>query len=166
MRQYNYFDELYHQGVKGMKWGKHLTTAQVNKAASDTIEGKYGNGQERRNQLGSNYDQIQSKVNEKLSSKEKSKETTEKTDDKSKMLKTVKNGEKLAKQVINGKFGNGAERVKALGNKYAYVQNIVNEKLYGKERAKAIAKKYGWDFSTTKKSKTTKATKNKKSSEK
>ena len=44
--------ELYHQGVKGMKWRKHLTNKEIDQAADDTISGKYGNGQKRKDELG------------------------------------------------------------------------------------------------------------------
>lgn len=155
-------NELYHHGVKGMKWGKHLTAEQVNQAATDVMNGRYGNGDERKKNLGSHYSEIQKKVNEQASGKD-SKDDKSKSSDK--YDKNVKDGEKIAKQVIAGKFGNGNKRVKSLGSKYAYVQNIVNQKLLGKSKAKAIAKKRGWDFSDSKKSsKKTSSTKSSKSS--
>ena len=40
--------------------------------------------------------------------------------------------ETLAKEVINGAYGNGAERMKRLGSKYQQVQNLVNDMLLGK----------------------------------
>ena len=46
--------------------------------------------------------------------------------------------EELAKQVINGKFGNGTSRKKALGNKYNDVQKIVNSKMGSKRNHKTI----------------------------
>lgn len=145
-------NELYHHGVKGMKWGKHLTAEQVNQAATDVMNGKYGNGDKRKKNLGSHYSGIQKKVNEKASGKDgkNSKEDKNKSD--IKYDKNVKDGEKIAKQVISGKYGNGNKRVKSLGSKYAYVQNIVNQKVLGKSKAKAIAKKRGWEFSDSKKS--------------
>ena len=39
--------------------------------------------------------------------------------------------EELANMVLEGKFGNGEDRKKALGNRYDAVQKIVNEILYG-----------------------------------
>ena len=39
--------------------------------------------------------------------------------------------EQLAYKVLNGEFGNGDDRVRALGNRYDAVQAIVNQKLYG-----------------------------------
>lgn len=40
--------------------------------------------------------------------------------------------EQLADMVLQGKFGNGEDRKKALGDRYDAVQKIVNEKVYGK----------------------------------
>ena len=40
--------------------------------------------------------------------------------------------DKMANDVIKGKYGNGSERVKKLGNEYAEVQKRVNEKLHAK----------------------------------
>lgn len=73
--------------------------------------------------------------------------------------KSLKNSETLSKsidelalEVINGKYGNGSERVKALGDKYKEVQNRVNEILTSKtitytvkkgDTLSGIAKKYG-----------------------
>ena len=44
--------------------------------------------------------------------------------------------DELAREVIAGKYGNGEERKKALGNKYNEVQARVNEILYGKPSPK------------------------------
>lgn len=109
--------ELYHQGVKGMKWRKHLTNKEIDQAADDTISGKYGNGQKRKDELGDHYDKIQSKVNEKLKNKNQNI---------SKTSLTKNDIEKLAKQVINGKYGNGNIRKKKLGKNYKDIQSRVN----------------------------------------
>lgn len=42
--------------------------------------------------------------------------------------------EQLAKEVINGAYGNGAERMKRLGSKYEQVQNLVNDMLLGESK--------------------------------
>ena len=42
--------------------------------------------------------------------------------------------EELANMVLEGKFGNGEDRKKALGNRYDAVQKIVNEKVYGTKK--------------------------------
>ena len=48
--------------------------------------------------------------------------------------------EQLADKVINGEFGNGEARKKALGNRYTAVQKIVDEKLSKKKSNEEIAK--------------------------
>lgn len=48
--------------------------------------------------------------------------------------------EQLADMVIQGKFGNGADRKQALGNRYSNVQSIVNAKLNGKKSVDEVAR--------------------------
>lgn len=43
--------------------GRHLSDLDVEKLANETIQGKFGNGQVRKDLLGEDYDQIQSRVN-------------------------------------------------------------------------------------------------------
>ena len=78
--------------------------------AVDVINGKYGNGEERRRRLtaaGYDYETVQAMVN------------------------TMLNGyDKVARDVIEGKYGNGQARVNALkaaGYDAAKVQALVNE---------------------------------------
>ena len=79
------------------------------KAAYDVMEGKYGNGAERKAKLeaaGFNYETVQRLVNG-----------------------LAKGYDKVAKDVINGKYGNGEARVaalKAAGFDAQLVQDIVN----------------------------------------
>lgn len=70
-------DELYHYGIKGMKWKNHkygqMSAAegraaearyrQLEGMAQQTVQGKYGNGSERQEHLGRNYYDTQSMVN-------------------------------------------------------------------------------------------------------
>ena len=53
-------------------------------------------------------------------------------------LSTSKTIDELAREAIAGKHGNGAERKKALGDKYAAVQARVNELLLGKAESKTV----------------------------
>ena len=82
--------------------------------ASEVIEGKWGNGEERKNRLtnaGYNYSDIQKIVNQKLNKK---------------------SNEEIAKEVIGGKWGNQPERQKRLekaGYNYKEIQKLVNEML-------------------------------------
>ena len=79
------------------------------KAAYDVLEGKYGNGAERKAKLeaaGFNYETVQRLVNG-----------------------LAKGYDKVAKDVINGKYGNGEARtaaLKAAGFDAQLVQDIVN----------------------------------------
>lgn len=90
----------------------------VDEIANEVIQGKWGSGADRKNRLtaaGYNYDEVQAKVNAKLKGTSSAK------------TKTV--GE-VAKEVIQGKWGNGADRKKRLeaaGYNYAEVQKKVNE---------------------------------------
>lgn len=77
--------------------------------ANRVIAGEFGNGEERRNALGSNYDIVQARVNEILNGQSST------------------NIEELAQAVIRGEYGNGEERRDKLGNLYDQVQARVNE---------------------------------------
>ena len=77
------------------------------------MDGKWGNGQERKEKLtaaGYDYNAVQAEVN-KLAAPAK------------------KSNEEIAKEVLAGKWGNGAERKKKLtaaGYNYSAIQKIVN----------------------------------------
>lgn len=98
----------------------------VDEIAREVIEGKWGAGAERKKLLaaaGYNYDVIQQRVNELLGIKppNKKKSITE-----------------IAKEVIEGKWGAGAERMRLLtdaGYDYMQVQNKVNELLSHNKRS-------------------------------
>ena len=99
----------------------HTTTAAASSTAIDNlakavIEGKWGNGQERKDRLtaaGYDYAKVQARVNELLGAESNALDA-------------------IAKEVINGKWGNGQERkdrLTAAGYDYAKVQGRVNELL-------------------------------------
>ena len=92
-----------------MKWGKKMSNKEIKEAAQDVIKGKYGNGSERKKELGDNYEEIQSKVNDILGVDKASK------DDKKKS--STSELDKIAQDVIRGKYGNGAERKKEIGER-------------------------------------------------
>ena len=85
----------------------------VETLAREVIEGKYGNGEERKQALGSRYSEVQKRVNEILSDSEE--ESTSEID----LLD-------LVRKTIRGDFGNGEERKQALGENYSEVQHQVN----------------------------------------
>lgn len=73
--------------------------------AAAVMRGEYGNGDERRNRLGSRYDEVQNLINRANSAS---------IDD-------------LASDVLAGAFGNGETRKSILANRYDAVQARVNE---------------------------------------
>lgn len=89
----------------------------VDEVAQDVVNGKYGNGADRKAALeaaGYNYDEVQAKVNEILGV-----DTTPK-----------KSVDEIAQEVINGAWGNGQDRknrIEQAGYDYTAVQNKVNE---------------------------------------
>lgn len=91
----------------------------VDELAREVINGKWGNGEERKKKLtaaGYSYKDVQARVNEILYPKKKT--VTE-----------------IAQEVIQGKWGNGEERYNKLtdaGYNYTAVQRAVNQMLCGK----------------------------------
>lgn len=97
-------------------------SASIDQLARDVIAGKYGNGDARKKALGSKYNEVQARVNELLKSGTSSKPATS----------SKKSNEQIAREVIQGKWGNGEDRRKRLtaaGYNYATVQSIVNKLL-------------------------------------
>ena len=72
-----------------------------------TLAGDYGNGDDRKNNLGSRYGEIQALVNHVCTA----------------------SASTLADEAIAGKYGNGNDRKRALGTRYEEVQAKINEKL-------------------------------------
>lgn len=99
-------------------------TKSVEEIAREVISGMWGNGSDRKARLeaaGYDYNKVQAKVNEILNNNVTIEIPT-------------KSIEELAKEVINGQWGNGDARKKALtdaGYDYAKVQAKVNELLGG-----------------------------------
>lgn len=107
---YNY-DEV-QAAVNKLLKGETVTPAKsVAEIAQEVINGKWGNGEDRKNRLtaaGYDYLEVQQKVNDLLKSQDMT---------------------KIAKEVIAGKWGNGSERkskLEAAGYDYAAVQAKVN----------------------------------------
>lgn len=82
----------------------------IDTLAHEVIEGKYGNGEERKQALGDRYAKVQARVNEILAP---SKEIPVDILD-------------LVRKTIRGDFGNGEERKQSLGENYSEVQREVN----------------------------------------
>lgn len=94
------------------------TTKSIVDLANETIQGKYGVGEARKQALGSLYNEVQAKVNEILLG--------------NKATVSKKTNEQIADEVIQGKWGNGQDRKTKLataGYDYNTIQKIVNQKL-------------------------------------
>ncbi len=94
------------------------TTKSILDLANETIQGKYGVGETRKQALGSLYDEVQAKVNEILLGK--------------KVTVSRKSNEEIANEIIAGKWGNNPSRKEKLQNAgydYNAIQKIVNKKL-------------------------------------
>ena len=93
---------------------KDLFTETIEKSieelAREVIEGKYGNGEDRKRALGDRYSEVQERVNEILAPV--SKPSVDILD--------------LVKKTIRGDFGNGEDRKNNLGSNYNEVQRQVN----------------------------------------
>lgn len=87
----------------------------VDALARRVIAGEFGNGDERRRRLGTNYDAVQRRVNEILGA--------------AGTTKTSIDVDAMARAVIRGDYGNGDERKRRLGSYYSIVQTRVNEML-------------------------------------
>ena len=99
------------------EWDKRETeTVDIDDLINRTIHGEFGNGQERREKLGSNYDEVQKRVNKILNGSQN--ESVKKVDI-----------DDLARRVIRGELGNGQERREKLGSNYDEVQKRVNKML-------------------------------------
>lgn len=91
----------------------------IDEVAREVINGDWGNGEDRKQRLeaaGYNYGEVQDKVNEILNSGSTS--------------QPQKSIEEVAKEVINGDWGNGEDRkqrLEAAGYNYSEVQDKVNE---------------------------------------
>lgn len=106
----NYARNLFLQYTNDINLNKYTNK----ELATMVIEGKFGNGEERKEKLGNRYNSVQKIVNETLNPK------------KSALTDDIN---ELANSVIRGDYGNGEERRQKLGNLYSIVQKKVNELL-------------------------------------
>ena len=81
----------------------------IEQLARNTVNGAYGNGEERKKKLGKLYDSVQIVINERY-----------------KAISASKSHRLLAKEVLKGNLGNGEERKKNLGSYYNTVQGLIN----------------------------------------
>ena len=93
--------------INGLGLTEEKTTEEL---AREVIEGKYGNGEDRKSALGDRYAEVQARVNEILApAPELSVDILD-----------------LVRKTIRGDFGNGEDRRNSLGSNYEEVQRQVN----------------------------------------
>lgn len=101
----------------------------VSQLADEVLAGKYGNGNERKNELGDKFVEVQAEVNRRLSGG---------TIPVAKEPPSVPaNIDQMARDAIAGKYGNGDRRKANLGSNYAAVQARINEILLGGAKPQA-----------------------------
>lgn len=125
----SYFD--YEKAIKDKKLNgfsksesKPKPTAPTNnKPSGSTLElvanvmrGVYGDGDTRKEKLGSRYNEVQNMINHIASASAKA----------------------LANEVLNGKYGNGDIRKTVLGNRYNEVQEIINKQSLKKSNSEIV----------------------------
>ena len=81
----------------------------IEQLATNTVNGAYGNGDERKKKLGKLYESVQIVINERY-----------------KVISASQSHRLLAKEVLKGNLGNGDERKKNLGSYYSTVQELIN----------------------------------------
>lgn len=81
----------------------------IEQLATNTVNGAYGNGEERKKKLGKLYNSVQIVINERY-----------------KVISASQSHRLLAKEVLKGNLGNGEERKKNLGSYYNTVQGLIN----------------------------------------
>ena len=81
----------------------------IEQLATNTVNGAYGNGEERKKKLGKLYNSVQTVINERY-----------------KAISASESHRLLAKEVLKGNLGNGDERKKNLGSYYSTVQELIN----------------------------------------
>lgn len=101
----------------GSTSGGSAPSGSVSDLAKRVIAGEFGNGDARKQALGSRYDEVQAEVNRILGGGSSSSSSVD--------------IDQLAKDVIAGKYGNGDARKEALGSSYEAVQKRVNQMLSG-----------------------------------
>ena len=90
----------------------------IDELAREVIAGKYGNGQARKDALGSKYNEVQARVNEILAGNQPA-PAPQPAQPSFDLLEAVK-------KTIRGDYGNGQARKNALGSHYSEVQRQVN----------------------------------------
>ena len=93
---------------------KYIEEKTIEEIANLVIKGEFGNGDERKKNLGDLYPIVQNEVNEKLGCSYRH-EYNEKSI------------ELLAKRIIKGEFGNDEKRTEKFGDLYSFLKDKVDE---------------------------------------
>ena len=142
-------DMDYYYGGADAPAKEPMTPEEIDKVAKEVLDGKYGNGNERRSKLllaGYDYSAVQNRVNELVAEREKTNSV-----DTSPKFTT----EEMVQKVINGEYGNGEERkqrLEAEGYDYRKIQNAVNQALYKPKQvspAKSFDRKIAGTYEVT-----------------
>lgn len=151
-------DMDYYYGGTEAPAKKPMTPEEIEKIAKEVLDGKYGNGNERRSKLslaGYDYNAVQKRVNELVAELEKVKaEASEPINEDPKPTPKFTT-EEMVQKVINGEYGNGEERkqkLEAEGYDYRKIQNAVNQALYKPKQvspAKSFDKKIAGTYEVT-----------------
>lgn len=151
-------DMDYYYGGADAPAKKPMTPEEIEKVAHEVLEGKYGNGNERRSKLslaGYDYSAVQNRVNELVAELEKAKaETSEPVNEEPKPTPKFTT-EEMVQKIINGEYGNGDERkqkLEAEGYDYRKIQNAVNQALYKPKQvspAKSFDRKIAGTYEVT-----------------
>lgn len=151
-------DMDYYYGGADAPAKKPMTPEEIEKVAKEVLDGKYGNGNERRSKLslaGYDYSAVQNRVNELVAELEKAKaETSEPLNEEPKPTPKFTT-EEMVQKVINGEYGNGDERkqrLEAEGYDYRKIQNAVNQALYKPKQvspAKSFDRKIAGTYEVT-----------------
>lgn len=151
-------DMDYYYGGADAPAKKPMTPEEIEKVAKEVLDGKYGNGNERRSKLllaGYDYNAVQKRVNELVAELEKVKaEASEPVNEEPKPTPKFTT-EEMVQKVINGEYGNGDERkqkLEAEGYDYRKIQNAVNQALYKPKQvspAKSFDKKIAGTYEVT-----------------
>jgi GH25 family lysozyme M1 (1,4-beta-N-acetylmuramidase) len=151
-------DMDYYYGGAEAPAKKPMTPEEIEKVAKEVLDGKYGNGNERRSKLslaGYDYSAVQNRVNELVAELEKAKaETSEPINEEPKPTPKFTT-EEMVQKVINGEYGNGDERkqkLEAEGYDYRKIQNAVNQALYKPKQvspAKSFDRKIAGTYEVT-----------------
>lgn len=153
-------DMDYYYGGADAPAKKPMSPEEIEKVAKEVLDGKYGNGNERRSKLslaGYDYSAVQNRVNELVAEREKAKseETAPEPVNEEPKPTPKFTTEEMVQKVINGEYGNGDERkqkLEAEGYDYRKIQNAVNQALYKPKQvspAKSFDRKIAGTYEVT-----------------